>query len=55
MIKLAQDRSATAWAEPDLHNHAVFIKPSELDAHLARAALYRGGRVGFPAKNPPAS
>jgi 2-polyprenyl-6-hydroxyphenyl methylase/3-demethylubiquinone-9 3-methyltransferase len=52
MIKLAQDWSATAWAEPDLHDYDMFIKPSELDIHLALAGLKKQEQVGFAATNP---
>src|SRR5215207_8697389 len=34
MIKLSQEWSATAWAEPDLHEFDMFIRPEELEAHL---------------------
>jgi 2-polyprenyl-6-hydroxyphenyl methylase / 3-demethylubiquinone-9 3-methyltransferase len=52
MIKLAQDWSATAWAEPDLHDYGMFITPAELDAHLKRAGLEKRDQVGFAASSP---
>jgi 2-polyprenyl-6-hydroxyphenyl methylase / 3-demethylubiquinone-9 3-methyltransferase len=55
MIKVAQDWSATAWAEPDLHDFDMFIRPEELEAHLERAGLQVRHRVGFAAANPPAA
>jgi 2-polyprenyl-6-hydroxyphenyl methylase/3-demethylubiquinone-9 3-methyltransferase len=55
MIKLSQDWSATAWAEPDLHEFDRFIRPDELEAHLERAGLEVRDRVGFAAANPPAA
>jgi hypothetical protein len=35
MIKLAQDWSPTRWAEPDLHDWDMFIRPRELERILA--------------------
>ena len=55
MIKLAQDWSATAWAEPDLHDFDMFIRPEELEAHLERAGFEVRDRVGFAAANPAAA
>jgi 2-polyprenyl-6-hydroxyphenyl methylase/3-demethylubiquinone-9 3-methyltransferase len=52
MITLAQDWSATAWAEPDLHDYDMFIKPAELRAHLERAGLEERDQVGFAAASP---
>ena len=47
MIKVAQDWKGTAFADPDLHDFDMFIKPVELDAHLKRAGLRetRPGRL----------
>jgi 2-polyprenyl-6-hydroxyphenyl methylase/3-demethylubiquinone-9 3-methyltransferase len=53
MIKVAQDWKATAFADPDLHDFDMFIKPAELDVHLARAGLEKRDRVGFAAVNGP--
>jgi len=52
MIKMAQDWSATAWAEPDLHDFAMFIRPEEVEAHMRRAGLEVRDRVGFSPANP---
>jgi ubiquinone biosynthesis O-methyltransferase len=55
MIKVAQDWRATAWAEPDLHDFDMFIKPEEVEADMDRAGLEVRDRVGFAAANPPAA
>jgi 2-polyprenyl-6-hydroxyphenyl methylase/3-demethylubiquinone-9 3-methyltransferase len=55
MIKLSQEWSATAWAEPDLHDFDMFIRPEELERHMERAGLQVRDRVGFAAANPPAA
>jgi 2-polyprenyl-6-hydroxyphenyl methylase/3-demethylubiquinone-9 3-methyltransferase len=55
MIKLAQDWKATAWAEPDLHDFDMFIRPDELEAHMRRAGMEVRDRVGFAAANPVAA
>ena len=47
MIKAAQDWRSTAWAEPDLHAYDMFIRPRELEAHLAGAGLEVRDRVGL--------
>lgn len=52
MIKLAQEWSATAWAEPDLHDFAMFIRPHELEAAVRAAGLEVRDRVGFGPANP---
>jgi|SRR6188474_2106203 len=52
MIKLAQEWSATAWAEPEVHDFKMFIRPQELEADLAAAGLEVQGRVGFASGNP---
>src|SRR3954471_7265104 len=52
LIKMAQDWPATAWAEPDLHDWDMFIRPEELEAHLRRAGLEARDRVGFSSANP---
>jgi 2-polyprenyl-6-hydroxyphenyl methylase / 3-demethylubiquinone-9 3-methyltransferase len=53
MIKLSQDWSSTAWAEPNLHDHDLCIKPDELEAKITAAGLEVRDRVGFAAKSPP--
>jgi 2-polyprenyl-6-hydroxyphenyl methylase/3-demethylubiquinone-9 3-methyltransferase len=55
MIKLAQDWEATRWAEPDLHDWSMFIRPAELESRLARAGLDVRDRVGIAAANPVAA
>src|SRR5215213_5716674 len=55
MVKLSQDWSATAWAEPDLHEFDLFVRPEELEAHLEQAGLEVRDRVGFAAANPAAA
>jgi 2-polyprenyl-6-hydroxyphenyl methylase/3-demethylubiquinone-9 3-methyltransferase len=55
MIKLAQDWEATRWAEPDLHDWDMFIRPKELEAEIRDAGLEVRDRVGFAAGNPPAA
>jgi 2-polyprenyl-6-hydroxyphenyl methylase/3-demethylubiquinone-9 3-methyltransferase len=52
MIKLAQEWSATAWAEPGVHDFEMFIRPQELEAGLAAAGLEVQSRVGFASANP---
>ncbi len=52
LIKMAQDWSSTAWAEPDLHDAALFIRPRELDHHMARAGLAAKHRTGIAPANP---
>src|SRR3954462_11443230 len=54
-IKLSQDWSATAWAEPDLHEFDMFIRPEELEQHLEQAGFEVRERVGFAAANPAAA
>jgi 2-polyprenyl-6-hydroxyphenyl methylase/3-demethylubiquinone-9 3-methyltransferase len=55
MIKLSQEWSATAWAEPDLHEFDMFIRPEELEEQLEQAGLEVRDRVGFAAANPAAA
>jgi 2-polyprenyl-6-hydroxyphenyl methylase / 3-demethylubiquinone-9 3-methyltransferase len=55
LIKMAQDWSATSWAEPDLHDFEMFIRPEEVEAHMRRAGLEVRDRVGFAAANPAAA
>lgn len=52
MIKLAQEWSATAWAERGLHDFDMFIRPQELEAILEAAGLEVRGRIGFAPANP---
>jgi 2-polyprenyl-6-hydroxyphenyl methylase/3-demethylubiquinone-9 3-methyltransferase len=54
MIKISQDWASTAWAEPNLHDHEMFVTPDELEGKLAGAGFEVRDRVGFAAKNPPA-
>jgi 2-polyprenyl-6-hydroxyphenyl methylase/3-demethylubiquinone-9 3-methyltransferase len=54
MINLFQEWRATAFMEPNLHDHAMFIRPKEMDAHLLAAGLTPGPRVGIaPGVAPP--
>src|SRR3954452_11294471 len=55
MIKMAQDWAATAWAEPDLHDFNMFIRPDEVEAHIRRTGLDVRDRIGFASANPPAA
>jgi 2-polyprenyl-6-hydroxyphenyl methylase/3-demethylubiquinone-9 3-methyltransferase len=55
IIKLSQDGSATARADPDLHEFDMFIRPEELEAHLEQGGLEVRDRVGFAAANPAAA
>jgi 2-polyprenyl-6-hydroxyphenyl methylase/3-demethylubiquinone-9 3-methyltransferase len=52
VIKVMQDWKATAWAEPDLHDWKMFIKPRELEASMRAAGLEPCDRVGIAASNP---
>lgn len=52
MIKLAQDWSLTRWAEPDLHDWDMFIRPQELERTLAGCGLEVRDRVGVAPRNP---
>jgi 2-polyprenyl-6-hydroxyphenyl methylase/3-demethylubiquinone-9 3-methyltransferase len=52
VVKLSQDWKATAWAEPDLHDWRMFIKPRELDRSLRSAGLEPCDRVGIASSNP---
>ena len=52
-IKLFQEWKSTAFMEPDLHDWNMFIKPSELEASLARAGLENRHTIGIgPGGNP---
>lgn len=42
MIKIFQEWPSTACMEPDLHDHSMFITPSEIDAFVRRASLTPG-------------
>jgi 2-polyprenyl-6-hydroxyphenyl methylase/3-demethylubiquinone-9 3-methyltransferase len=53
MIKVSQEWSRTAWAEPNLHDHSMFIRPDELEATMAAAGFEVRDRVGFASKSPP--
>jgi len=53
-IKLFQEWRATAFMEPNLHDHAMFIRPAELDALLRASSLTPGPIVGIaPSVAPP--
>jgi 2-polyprenyl-6-hydroxyphenyl methylase/3-demethylubiquinone-9 3-methyltransferase len=54
MIKLFQDWKATAFMEPNLHDHQMFIRPREMDEYLRAAGLEPEPIVGLaPATAPP--
>lgn len=55
LIKLAQEWSATAWADPGLHDWSMFIKPAELEAMLDEAGFEARDRVGIASARPLAS
>jgi 2-polyprenyl-6-hydroxyphenyl methylase / 3-demethylubiquinone-9 3-methyltransferase len=52
MIKLAQDWSLTRWAEPDLHDWDMFIRPAELERTLGGRAFEVRDRVGIAPRRP---
>jgi 2-polyprenyl-6-hydroxyphenyl methylase/3-demethylubiquinone-9 3-methyltransferase len=52
MIKVAQDWKLTRWAEPDLHDWRMFIKPRELERELAAAGFEVRDRVGMAPRRP---
>lgn len=53
VIKLFQEWDSTRLAEPGLHDHAMFIKPKELERELRAARLEPRASEGFkPAANP---
>lgn len=53
-IKLFQEWGATAFMEPNLHDHAMFIRPQEMAAHLRAAGLAPSDVVGLaPGVAPP--
>jgi 2-polyprenyl-6-hydroxyphenyl methylase/3-demethylubiquinone-9 3-methyltransferase len=47
VIKIFQEWSATAFTPPNLHDHAMFIKPAELAARLRASGLEPGPIVGI--------
>ncbi len=54
VIKIFQEWPATAFMPPNLHDHAMFIKPSELAKHLRASGLEPGPIVGIgPGVAPP--
>ena len=54
VIKIFQEWSATAFMPPNLHDHAMFIKPLELAEHLRASGLEPGPIVGIgPGVAPP--
>ena len=52
-IKLFQEWKATAFMEPNLHDHAMFIRPGEMNAYLQAAGLRPGPIVGIAPDLPP--
>jgi 2-polyprenyl-6-hydroxyphenyl methylase / 3-demethylubiquinone-9 3-methyltransferase len=53
-IKLFQEWRATAFMEPNLHDHAMFIRPAELHTLLRASSLTPGPVVGIaPGVAPP--
>lgn len=53
-IKLFQEWRATAFMEPNLHDHAMFIRPHQMAAHLRSAGLTPRDIVGIaPGVAPP--
>jgi 2-polyprenyl-6-hydroxyphenyl methylase / 3-demethylubiquinone-9 3-methyltransferase len=53
LIKLFQEWDSTRLVDPNLHDHAMFIKPRELQAAMARSGLELQHTTGFkPALNP---
>jgi 2-polyprenyl-6-hydroxyphenyl methylase/3-demethylubiquinone-9 3-methyltransferase len=46
-IKLFQEWKTTAFMEPNLHDHAMFIRPQEMEEHLRAAGLNAGPIVGL--------
>ena len=55
MIKLFQDWKATAFMEPNLHDHQMFIRPREMDEYLRAAGLEPGPIVGLATATGPAA
>jgi 2-polyprenyl-6-hydroxyphenyl methylase/3-demethylubiquinone-9 3-methyltransferase len=52
MIKIAQEWKLTRWAEPDLHDWHMFVKPAELEGWLAEAGFEVRDRVGMAPRQP---
>jgi 2-polyprenyl-6-hydroxyphenyl methylase/3-demethylubiquinone-9 3-methyltransferase len=52
MIKVGQDWKLTRWAEPNLHDWNMFIKPAELEQWLAEAGFEVRDRVGMAPRRP---
>jgi 2-polyprenyl-6-hydroxyphenyl methylase/3-demethylubiquinone-9 3-methyltransferase len=52
MIKIGQDWRLTRWAEPNLHDWKMFIKPTELERWLAEAGFEVRDRVGMAPRRP---
>lgn len=46
-IKLFQEWKTTAFMEPNLHDHAMFIRPQDMEDHLRAAGLNPGPIVGL--------
>jgi 2-polyprenyl-6-hydroxyphenyl methylase / 3-demethylubiquinone-9 3-methyltransferase len=54
VIKLFQEWRSTAFMPPQVHDHAMFIKPAQLAAHLRASGLEPGPIVGIgPGVAPP--
>jgi 2-polyprenyl-6-hydroxyphenyl methylase / 3-demethylubiquinone-9 3-methyltransferase len=54
VIKLFQEWQSTAFMEPNVHDHTMFIRPRELDVHLRSAGLTPGAITGIgPGVAPP--
>jgi 2-polyprenyl-6-hydroxyphenyl methylase/3-demethylubiquinone-9 3-methyltransferase len=54
VIKIFQEWRATAFMPPRVHDHAIFIKPAELDDRLRASGLEPGPIVGIgPGVAPP--
>jgi 2-polyprenyl-6-hydroxyphenyl methylase/3-demethylubiquinone-9 3-methyltransferase len=51
-IKLFQEWKTTAFMEPNLHDHAMFIRPQEMEEHLRAAGLKPGPIVGLAPATP---
>jgi 2-polyprenyl-6-hydroxyphenyl methylase/3-demethylubiquinone-9 3-methyltransferase len=46
-IKLFQEWKTTAFMEPNLHDHAMFIRPQDMEEHLRAASLKPSPIVGL--------
>lgn len=50
-IKVAQDWKSVAWAPPNLHDYAMFIRPEELEGLITREGMAVRGRMGLAPRN----